>query len=115
MHSGRWWRLQLGLYSCQLIASASTPSTSTPSASTPSTLVPLVPVPLVPAAIGWLLNAISYRGDVCPARMGPLGGGPNPPPEDRDLPDLAGFRVKIAICGTELRQIRRVSGLTTQN
>ena len=54
-----------------------------------------------------------HGGNVCPARTGPLQG-PNCLSENRGLPYLAGFLVKIAISETELRQIRQVSGLTTR-
>ena len=48
-------------------------------------------------------------GNVCPARTGPPEG-PSSPSEDRDLPRLARLCVKIAICETQLRQLRQVSG-----
>ena len=58
------------------------------------------------------------RGNVCPAwalraRTGPLEGQ-RFPSEDRDLPYLASFGIKIANCETKLRQIRQVSGHTTR-
>ena len=55
-------------------------------------------------------------GKVCPARTRRLDG-PNGPSEDGrlPLPPLAGRAVNIAICETQLRQMRQVSGHTTRN
>ena len=56
----------------------------------------------------------TFQGMSAP-RARDLWEGPNFPSGGRDLPCLASFLVQIAgNCGTELRQIRQASGLTTQ-